>query len=176
MAESLQHTLDRVRRPRVHITYDVEIGGAIQLKELPFVLGVMADLSGKPAEPLPPLVERKFVEIDQENFDTVLDSMKPRLAFEVDNPIDTETRIKVELNFHKLDDFEPTEVARQVPALRKLLEARERLSALLTKMDGNDGLSEELRKVLRDAELLQRAIKEAGLEPAGDAGETPSQG
>jgi type VI secretion system protein ImpB len=176
MAESLQHTLDRVRRPRVHITYDVEIGGAIQLKELPFVLGVMADLSGKPAEPLPPLVERKFVEIDQENFDTVLDSMKPRLAFEVDNPIDTETRIKVELNFHKLDDFEPTEVARQVPALRKLLEAREQLSALLTKMDGNDGLSEELRKVLRDAELLQRAIKEVGLEPAGDAGETPSQG
>jgi type VI secretion system protein ImpB len=166
MAESLQHTLDRVRRPRVHITYDVEIGGAIQLKELPFVMGVMADLSGKPAEPLPPLVDRKFVEIDQETFDTVLDSMKPRLAFEVDNPIDTATKI----------DFEPAEVARQVPALRKLLEAREQLSALLTKMDGNDGLSEELRKVLSDNELLQRAIKEAGLGPAGEAGETPSQG
>lgn len=176
MAESLQHTLDRVRRPRVHITYDVEIGSAIQLKELPFVLGVMADLSGKPAEPLPPLVDRKFVEIDQESFDTVLDSMKPRLAFEVDNPIDTATKIKVELNFHKLEDFEPAEIARQVPALRKLLEAREQLSALLTKMDGNDGLSEELRKVLRDTELLQRAIKEAGLEPTGQAGETPSQG
>lgn len=175
--ESLQHTLDRVRSPRVQITYDVEIGGAIELKELPFVVGVLADLTGKPEEPLPRLRDRKFVDIDRDNFDAVLKGMKPRLAFRVDNKLtDDDTKMAVELHFNKLDDFEPEQVARQVEPLRKLLEVRQQLSGLLTKMDGNDRLSEQLQEIIGNTELLQRVSKEAGVETTGDTGETPSQG
>src|SRR5215467_935720 len=119
--ESTQRTLDRVRSPRVHITYDVEIGDAIELKELPFVLGVMADLSGKPDEPLPRLRDRKFVEIDRDNFDDVMRGMKPRLAFQADNKLtNDDTKMAVDLRFNGIEDFEPEQVARQVDPLRKL--------------------------------------------------------
>ncbi|RPJ02369.1 MAG: type VI secretion system contractile sheath small subunit, partial [Deltaproteobacteria bacterium] len=123
--ESLQHKLDRVRSPRVHITYDVEIGDAIEMKEIPFVVGILADLSGKPEEPLPRLKDRKFIEIDRDNFDTVLQGMKPRLAFKVDNKLSGEdTKLGVELRFKSIDDFHPEQVVQQVEPLRKLIEAR----------------------------------------------------
>src|SRR5262249_51038508 len=113
--ESLQHKLDRIRRPRVHITYDVEIGGAIELKEPPFVVGVLADLSGKPEEPLPRLKDRKFVEIDRDNFNKVLAATKPRLAYQVDNTLqDDESKLFVELRFNDIDDFAPDQVVKQV--------------------------------------------------------------
>ena len=141
--QSLQHKIDRVRAPRVQITYDVEIGDAIEMKEIPFVAGVLADLSGKPDEPLPKVKERKFVEIDRDNFNTVLEGMKPRVAFKVDNTLTgDDTKLAVELRFKSLDDFRPEQVARQVEPLRKLVEARRRLSDLLGKLDGNDKLDE----------------------------------
>jgi type VI secretion system protein ImpB len=120
--ESLQHTLDRVRAPRVQITYDVEIGDAIEMKEIPFVVGVLSDLSGKPDEPLPKLKDRKFVEIDRDNFDNVLAGMKPRLAYRVDNKLtNDDTKMAVELRFKSMDDFHPERVAEQVAPVRKLV-------------------------------------------------------
>jgi len=122
--ESTQHKLDRVRRPRVHITYDVQIGDARMKKELPFVVGVLADLSGKPDQPLPNMKDRKFVEIDRDNFNKVLASIKPRLAFQVDNVLQNDgTKFNVELRMSSIDDFEPEQVARQIEPLRQLLEA-----------------------------------------------------
>src|SRR5207249_10098379 len=119
--ESTQHKLDRVRAPRVQITYDVETDGAIEMKELPFVAGVLAGLSGKPDEPLPRLRDRKFVEIDRDNFNAVLKGTKPRLAFQVDNKLtNDDTKMAVELRFNSLDDFEPEQVANQIEPLRKL--------------------------------------------------------
>jgi type VI secretion system protein ImpB len=170
--ESTQHKLDRVRPPRVHITYDVEIGDAIEMKELPFVVGVMADLSGKPDEPLPRLRDRKFVEIDRDNFNAALKGMKPRLAFRVDNKLtNDDTKLGVELRFNSIDDFEPEQVAQQVEPLRKLLEVRRQLSSLLAKTDGNDRLSEQLQQIISDTELLQKVRKEAGLIPGQEAEE-----
>ena len=127
--ESTQHKLDRVRSPRVQITYDVEIGDAIEMKELPFVMGVLGDFTGQPEEPLPRLKDRKFVEINPDNFDSVLESMKPHLAFSVENKLSEDPnagQLKVDLNFKSLDDFEPENVARQVKPLRELLELRSR--------------------------------------------------
>lgn len=164
--ESTQHKLDRVRPPRVHITYDVEIGDAIEMKELPFVAGVLADLSGKPDEPLPRLRDRKFVEIDRDNFNSVLKGIKPRLAFRVDNKLsDDDTKLGVELRFNSIEDFEPEQVAQQVEPLRKLLEIRRQLSSLLAKTDGNDRLNEQLQEIISNTELLQRVSREAGLTP-----------
>jgi type VI secretion system protein ImpB len=161
--ESTQHKLDRIRRPRVHLTYDVEIGGAIQLKELPFVVGVLADLSGKPEEPLPKLKERSFVEIDRDNFNKVLAAMKPRLAFQVENTLQgDESKMNVELRFNHLDDFSPNEVVKQIEPLRKLLEARERLVHLMNKMDGNERLEQLLQDVARDTDALTRLQGETG--------------
>jgi len=161
--ESTQHKLDRVRRPRVHLTYDVEIGGAIQLKELPFVIGALADLSGKPDEPLPKLKDRKFVEIDRDNFNKVLASVKPRLAFQADNLLqDDGSKMNVELRFGHMDDFGPEQVALQVEPLRKLVEARGRLSNLLTKMDGNDRLEELLQDVVGNTDALKQLSGETG--------------
>jgi type VI secretion system protein ImpB len=161
--ESTQHKLDRVRSPRVHITYDVETGGAIELKELPFVMGVMADLSGKPAESLPRMRDRKFVEIDRDNFDEVMKGMKPRLAFQVDNKLaNDDTKIGVELRFNQLEDFEPEQVARQVEPLRKLMEVRRELSGLLAKADGNEKLGERLAEIIGNTELLEKLAKETG--------------
>jgi type VI secretion system protein ImpB len=163
MPESLQHTLDRVRSPRVHITYDVEVGDAIEMKEIPFVVGVLADLSGKPDEPLPKVKDRKFVEIDRDNFNQVLAGMKPRLAYRVDNKLsDDDAQMAVELRFSSLDDFHPEQVAKQVTPLRKLVEARKRLSDLLAKLDGNDRLDELLQDVLANTNSLEKLGQEAG--------------
>jgi type VI secretion system protein ImpB len=162
-SESLQHKLDRVRRPRVHLTYDVEIGGAIQLKELPFVLGVLSDLSGKPDEALPRLKDRKFVDIDRDNFNKVLGGMKPRLAYQVDNTLQNDgSQVGVELRFGNITDFEPEQVARQVEPLRKLLEARERLSNLLNKIDGNEQLDQLLQDVIKDTDTMKTLSRETG--------------
>ncbi len=162
--ESLQHTLDRVRSPRVHITYDVEVGDAIEMKEIPFVVGVLADLSGKPDEPLPKLKERKFIEIDRDNFDSVLAGMKPRVAFRVDNKLsDDEGQIAVDLRFKSMDDFHPEKVAEQIEPVRKLVEARQRLSELLNRLDGNDKLDELLQDVISNTASLEELGKEAGV-------------
>lgn len=164
MAESLQHTLDRVRSPRVQITYDVEIGDAIEMKEIPFVVGVLADLSGKPDEPLPKVKDRKFVEIDRDNFNQVLSGMKPRLAYRVDNKLtDDDSKMAVELRFKSLDDFHPERVAEQVTPVRKLVEARKRLSDLLAKLDGNDKLDELLQDVLASTDSIEKLGKETGV-------------
>jgi type VI secretion system protein ImpB len=163
-SESLQHKLDRVRKPRVHITYDVEVGDSIEMKEIPFVVGVLADLSGKPDQPLPRLKDRKFIEIDRDNFNKVLEGMKPRLAFKVDNKLTNEGQMAVELRFKSLDDFHPEQVANQVEPLRKLVEARRRLSDLLNKLDGNDKLDELLQDVVASTDSLQKLGAEAGVE------------
>ena len=159
MPESTQHKLDRVRPPRVQITYDVEIGDAIEKKELPFVAGIMADLSGKPEEPLPRLKERKFVEIDRDNFNEVLASCKPRLALQADNVLTDEGgSMNVELKFENLDDFAPAAIVRQIPALEALLKARTALSDMIAKLDGNDDLDALLQQVINNTED-QEALK-----------------
>lgn len=161
--ESLQHKLDRVRAPRVQITYDVEIGDAIEMKEIPFAVGVLADLSGKPEDPLPRLKDRKFIEIDRDNFDKVLEGMKPRLAYQVENKLTGgDTKMAVDLRFKSIDDFHPERVAEQVPPLKKLVDARSKLSDLLNKLDGNDKLDAILQKVISDTDALQKLGQEAG--------------
>jgi type VI secretion system protein ImpB len=166
--ESTAHKLDRIRSPRVQITYDVETNGAIEKKELPFVLGVLGDFSGHPAEPLPRLKDRKFVNVDRDNFNDVLKGMKPRLQFRVENTLgDANTQIGVELNFKSLADFEPENVVKQIDPLRKLLEMRQRLSDLRNKMAGNDKLEEELQKILESTELQQKIGQETGYQPGG---------
>ena len=163
MAESLQHKLDRVRRPRVQITYDVETNGAMQKVELPFVVGVLADLSGKPSEALKPLKDRKVVNIDRDNFNDVLQKATPRVAMKVQNRLtDEDTKLAVDLSFKHMDDFEPANVARQVGPLRELLEVRERLNQLLAKMEGNEKLDELLRDVISNTEKAQSVLKELG--------------
>jgi type VI secretion system protein ImpB len=167
MPESTQHKLDRIRPPRVQITYDVEIGQAIQKKELPFVLGILADLSGKPAEALPPVKERKFVEIDRDNFNQVLAATKPRLAIQVPNTLskDGGTSLNVELTFQHMDDFGPLNLIQQVAPLKKLYEVRQRLNDLLAKLDGNDSLDGLLTQAGKDTENLKKvkaALPEGG--------------
>lgn len=163
--ESRQHTLDRVRSPRVHITYDVEVGDALEMKEIPFVVGVLADLSGKPDEPLPKLKDRKFIEIDRDNFNNVLEGMKPRLAYKVENKLaNDDSKMAVELRFKSMNDFHPEQVANQVAPLRKLVETRNRLSDLLTKLDGNDKLDELLQDVIASTDSLEKLGHEAGVE------------
>lgn len=165
--ESLQHKLDRVRPPRVQITYDVEVGGAIELKELPFVVGVLGDFTGKPEEPLPALKNRKFVEIDPDNFNQVLAGMKPRLAFSTDNKLqDDGSKIGVELNFSSIEDFEPDNIVQQVDPLRKLVEARQKLSDLRSKMDGNDKLEAMLNDVISNADKQKELSEALGLDGA----------
>lgn len=160
--EGTQKKLDRVRSPRVHIKYEVEVGDAIEMKELPFVLGVLADLSGKPDTPLPRVKDRKFVEIDRDNFDKVLEGMKPRLAFHVPNKLtDDDSKLAVELRFKSLEDFAPEQVAKQVEPLRKLLETREKLSDLKAKMDGNDKLVDLLQDIVQDQDKRDKLRAEA---------------
>lgn len=154
--ESTQKKLSRVRPPRVQITYDVEVGDAIETKELPFVLGVLADLSGQPKEPLPKLKERKFVQIDRDNFDDVLKGTAPRLALRVDNKLKNDgTQLSVDLEFEKLEDFEPTAIVKRVAPLKQLLDMRAKLSDLRNKVMGNEKLEEILDDVLRDTEKLR---------------------
>ena len=164
-SESLQHKLDRVRRPRVQITYDVETGGAMQKIELPFVVGVMADLSGQPKEALRPIKERKFVNIDRDNFNDVLARSAPRLAMKVDNKLTAEdTKLAVELNFKNIEDFEPAKVAEQIGPLKELLDMRHRLTQLLSKMEGNDKLEQLLSDVMSNTEKAMALAKEMGVE------------
>lgn len=165
--ESTQHKLDRVRAPRVQITYDVEIGGAIELKELPFVVGVVGDFTGQPEQPLAKLKDRKFVEVNPDNFDTVLEGMKPHLQFAVENKLSDEPdapNLKVDLRFKSMEDFEPENVARQVKPLRELLELRTRLSDLRGSLQGNDKLEEALLGAVGDADKLEKLKKEMGKE------------
>lgn len=171
MVESLQHKLDRVRPPRVQITYDVEIGNAIEMKELPFVMGILADLSGMPAEALPKVKERKFVEIDRDNINDVMAQINPRLTFRVNNTLaNDDTQMSVELFFKNLSDFEPVNVVKQVPALERLYEARTRLKDLLTKLDGNDTLGELLLEVISNTDKRDALKQELGMndKPAED--------
>lgn len=153
--ESSQKFIARNRAPRVQIEYDVELYGAQKKVQLPFVMGVMADLSGKPAEPLPAVADRKMLEIDVDNFDDRLKSMKPRVAFQIPNTLTGEGNLNVELMFESMDDFSPAAVARKVDSLNKLLQAREQLSNLLTFMDGKGGAEELIARVLKDPALLQ---------------------
>ena len=166
MAESTQHKLDRVRPPRVQITYDVEIGDAIEKKELPLVVGILADLSGKPETPLAKMSERRFVEIDRDNFNEVLASAAPRLAVQVENSISGDgSKLNVELKFSHFDDFDPVNLVKQVTPLRRLFEARQRLRDLLTKLDGNDDLDKLLQEVVANTKDLKE-IKAARPEDA----------
>ena len=174
--ESTQHKLDRVRSPRVHITYDVEVGGAIELKELPFVVGVMGDYSGKPDQPLPRVKDRKFIEIDRDNFNQVLSGMKPRLAYRVDNKLtDDGSKMAVELRFNSIEDFEPDQVVQQVEPLRKLVDARKRLSDLLSKMDGNDKLEEMLSNIMQSTEQQQQLSASLGINPTAEGNGTKEE-
>ncbi|CAM2065645.1 type VI secretion system contractile sheath small subunit [Sulfidibacter corallicola] len=162
MSQSTQHKIGRVRPPRVQITYDVEVGENTEVKELPFVAGIMADLSGEPKEPLPPLKKRKFVEIDGENFDKVLAASDPHLSFRVDDVLTGNGKLDVELDFAELEDFSPTRVVSQVPALAKLLEARIRLKDLISKLDGNEDLDGLLQEVLNNSEEREALKQQLG--------------
>lgn len=162
MSESTQKKLSRIRPPRVQITYDVELGGAIEKKELPLIVGILADLAGKPETPLPPVKFRKFVEIDRDNFNDVMASIAPRLAFPVDNRLngDDGTKMNVELKLRRMDDLRPESLIQQVEPLRKLMEARQRLNDLLAKLDGNDDLDALLQDIAGNTDSQQK-IKEA---------------
>ena len=160
--ESVHAKLERVRPPRVHVTYNVEIGDAIELKEIPFVMGVLADLSGMPSEPLPRIKDRRFIEITPDNFDKVLDSMKPRVAFSVENKLSEDPNagnIGVDLTFKTMEDFEPENVARKVKPLNDLLELRTKLSDLVGSLQGNEKLERLLQDVLGDEAKLE-ALKQ----------------
>ncbi|GGZ06994.1 type VI secretion system contractile sheath small subunit [Pseudoduganella plicata] len=153
--ESSQKFIARNRAPRVQIEYDVEVYGAEKTIQLPFVMGVLADLSGQPADPLAPVSDRKFLEIDVDNFDERLKSMKPRVAVQVPNTLTGEGNLSVDMTFESMDDFTPAAVARKVESLNKLLEARSQLSNLLTYMDGKTGAEELIAKLLHEPALLQ---------------------
>jgi type VI secretion system protein ImpB len=163
--QSAQHTLDRVRPPRVHITYDVEIGDAVEKKELPFVVGVLGDFSGNPKEPLPKLKDRNFVEVNPDNFDKVLEGMKPRLSFTVDNKLEDRPdapKLAVDLSFKEMADFEPGNVAKKVKPLAELLELRTKLSDLRGTLQGNDELDRSLLEAIADKERLAKLKTASG--------------
>lgn len=164
MPESVHKKLDRVRKPRVHITYDIETEGAVVVKELPFVVGVLGDFSGSPTEPLKPLKDRKFVNIDRDNFNDVMRRMTPGLEFRAENTLANDgSEIAVKLKFSSMEDFEPARVVEQVEPLKKLLETRNRLRDLLSAVDRGDGLEAELEKILQDTERVQKLASEMGL-------------
>lgn len=171
MAESSQKFIQRNRAPRVQIEYDVEVYGSEKKVQLPFVMGVLSDLSGKPVEPLPAVSDRKLLEIDVDNFDERLKSMKPRVAFQVPNTLTGEGNLNVDITFESMDDFSPAAVARKVAGLDKVLEARTQLSNLITYMDGKTGAEELIAKLINDPALLQSLAATAKpAEPkAGDA-------
>ena len=165
--KSSQKFIARNRAPRVQIEYDLELYGAQKVVNLPFVMGVMADLSGKPEEPLAPVAERKFLEIDVDNFDDRLKAAKPRVAFQIPNTLTGEGNLSVDLTFESMDDFSPAAVARKVDALNKLLQARTELSNLLSYMDGKSGAEELIAKALKDPALLKALTSSP--KPADDA-------
>ena len=153
--ESSQKFISRNRAPRVQIEYDVEVYGAEKKIQLPFVMGVLADLSGQPADPLAPVADRKFLEIDVDNFDERLRSMKPRVAVQVPNTLTGEGNLSVDITFESMDDFTPAAIARKIAPLSKLLEARSQLSNLMTYMDGKTGAEDLVAKLLADPALMQ---------------------
>lgn len=161
-SESIQKKLQRVRPPRVQLSYDVEIGDAIENKELPFVVGILGDFSGKPEEPLPRLRDRKFVSIDGDNFDDVLKGMAPRAVFRAPNTLTGKGELGVELKFQSLEDFRPESVVQQVEPLNKLLEARSKLADLRGKLAGNEKLDDILQQVLTNTEQLATLGQETG--------------
>lgn len=164
--ESTQKKLSRVRAPRVHITYDVEIGDAIETKELPFVMGVLADLTGQPEQPLARLKDRKFVDVTPDNFDQVLEGMAPHVSYSVENKLNDDPsagQLKVDLRFKTLEDFEPEQVARQVKPLRELLELRTKLGDLRGSLQGNDKLDEILMETVSNTEKMQKLRAELAL-------------
>lgn len=161
MPPSSQKFVARNRAPRVQIEYDVELYGAEKKVQLPFVMGVLADLSGKPTEPPPPVADRKFLEIDVDNFDSRMKSMKPRVAFQVPNSLTGEGNMSVDITFESMDDFSPAAIATKVDALKKLLDARQQLSNLITYMDGKTNAEELVAKMLNDPALLQSLASSA---------------
>lgn len=184
MSESSQHQLDRVRPPRVHVTYDVEIGGAMEQKEIPFVVGVLGDFIGK-ADANRRLADRKFVEVTPDNFDAVLEGMRPRVTFSVVNRLSEDPKtdmadpdpakvpsdapqLKVDLTFGKLSDFDPDQIARRVEPLRKLVELREQLSNLRASLQGNDGLDQLLQQAIQDTEKARRLAQELDSTSGGE--------
>ncbi|MGY3041459.1 type VI secretion system protein ImpB [Rhodanobacter sp. TND4EL1] len=164
--ESIQKRLQKVRPPRVQLTYEVEKGDAIEQKELPFVVGVLGDFSGNPDQPLPRLRDRKFVNVDLDNFDDVMSGMTPRATYRVPNTIGGEGEFGVELKFKSIDDFRPEAVVQQVEPLRKLLDARSKLADLRNKLAGNEKLEDILNDVLTNTEKLKQLGAEAGEEQA----------
>src|SRR5215471_10799963 len=171
--QSTQHKLDRVRPPRVHVTYDVEIGDAIEIKELPFVMGVLGDFTGMPSEPLPRLRDRKFTEVNPDNFDSVLEGMKPHLAYSVENKLSEDSnapQLKVDLHFKSMDDFEPENVAKQVKPLKELLDLRTKLADLRGSLQGNDKLEELLLGAVGDKGKLDKLKQEMGVPEGGSNG------
>ncbi|MFM8413154.1 MAG: type VI secretion system contractile sheath small subunit [Planctomycetota bacterium] len=167
MPESVHGKVNRVRKPRVHITYDVETEGAVVVKELPFVVGVLGDFSGTPTEPLKALKDRKFINIDRDNFDEVLRKMTPGLEFRAENTLAGDgSEMAVKLKFSSIEDFEPARIVEQVEPLRRLLETRNRLRDLLSAVDRADGLEGELEKILQDTDQLQKLAGEMGLSDA----------
>jgi len=167
---SSQKFIQRNRAPRVQIEYDVELYGAEKKVNLPFVMGVMSDLSGKPEEPLPAVADRKFMEFDVDNFDDRMKAMKPRAAFRVDNTLTGEGQLNVDLTFESMDDFSPAAVAKKVDSLNKLLEARNQLSNLVTYMDGKTGAEELIANAINDPALLQSLVSAPKPESGGDEG------
>lgn len=155
MADSRQKFIQRNRAPRVQIEYDVETYGSEKKVQLPFVMGVMADLAGKPEEPLPPVADRKFLEFDVDNFDKRMKAMKPRVSFDVPNTLTGEGNLKVDLTFENMDDFSPAAIAAKVDGLKQLLEARNQLKNLVTYMDGKGGAEELITKLLQDRSLME---------------------
>lgn len=169
MSSSIHGKLSRVRKPRVHITYDVETEGAVVQKELPFVVGVMGDFSGNPTEKLKPLKDRKFIQIDRDNFNDVMQKMTPGLNMRVENTMKGDgSEMPVQLKFNSIDDFSPARVVDQVDPLKKLMETRDKLRDLLSKIDRSDGLESILEQVLKNTSDLQKLSSELGLKNPGD--------
>jgi len=173
MAGAFQDKISRVRKPRVHITYEVETNGAMEIKELPFVVGVMAALSGhRPEGELGPLKDRKFVEIDRDNINKVMEDVAPTLNLSVDNKLsDDGSKMRAALKFNSMDDFEPAKVAEQVPALKELLDMRRRLDEVLSRISTNSQLEEVLQDVLSNTEKVQQLAKQMGIDPTKPEGE-----
>jgi type VI secretion system protein ImpB len=172
MAESIHKKLERVRKPRVHITYEVETEGAMVERELPFVAGVMGDFSGDPTEPLKPLKDRTLIQIDRDNFNDVMARLTPGLNLKVDNTLqDDGSQMAVDLKFRSMEDFEPGAIVNQVPALKKLMDTRNQLRDLMTKVDRSDQLEKVLERVLQSTDDLKKMGNDLGVEaPAGDSG------
>jgi len=168
MSSSIHDKLDRVRKPRVHITYQVETEGAVVEKELPFVVGVLGDFSGNPTQPLKPLKDRKFIQIDRDNFNDVMGRMTPGLNIKVDNTLKGDgSQLALNLKFNSMDDFEPAKVVGQVEPLKKMLETRDKLRDLLSKVDRSEDLEGVLEKILQNDEQLKKLSGELGVKAPG---------